>query len=134
MEKIMKLKSLGVIFLILTTLLFAGCRTSPVYNVSDAALPAQDATEKDIARAIITAGGSLGWVMKQKEPGHIIGSLHIRDHVAIVDVRYDNEKYSITYKDSSNLKYDGTQIHSNYNGWITNLSNAINNQVMMLSI
>ena len=129
----MKLKSLGVIFVILTTLLFTGCRTAPVYNISDAALPEQDATEKNIANAIVTAGGSLGWVMKKKEPGHIVGTLHIRDHVAVVDINYDNEKYSITYKDSTNLKYDGTVIHSNYNSWVTNLSNAINNQVSILS-
>jgi len=130
----MKLKSLGVIFLILTTLLFAGCRTSPVYNISDAAFPEQGATESDIAQAIVTAGGSLGWVMKKKEPGHIVGTLHLRDHVAIVDITYDKENYSITYNDSTNLDYDGTNIHSNYNGWITNLSNAINNQVSLLSM
>jgi len=130
----MKLKSLGVIFLILTTLLFAGCRTAPVYNISDAAFPEQGATESDIARAIVTAGGSLGWVMKKKEPGHIIGTLRIRDHIAVVDIAYDDEKYSITYNDSTNLKYDGTVIHSNYNSWITNLSNAISNQVSMLNM
>lgn len=130
----MNLKSPGVIFLILTTLLFAGCRTSPVYNISDAAFPEQSATESDIARAIVTAGGSLGWVMKKKEPGHIVGTLHLRDHVAIVDIAYDNENYSITYNDSTNLDYDGTNIHSNYNGWIKNLSNAINNQVSLLSM
>jgi hypothetical protein len=130
----MKLKSLGIIFLVLTTLLFAGCRTAPVYNISDAALPEQNATEKDIAGAIINAGGSLGWVMRKKEPGYIIGTLHVRDHVAIVDIHYDNKNYSITYNDSTNLKYDGTVIHSNYNSWITNLSNAINNQVSRLSM
>ena len=129
----MNLKSLGVIFLILTTLLFSGCRTAPVYNISDAAFPEQNTKQEDIARAIVTAGGSLGWVMKKKEPGHIVGTLHLRDHVAVVDINYDNEKYSITYKDSTNLKYDGTAIHSNYNSWITNLSNAINNQVSILS-
>ena len=48
-----------------------------------------------------------------------------RDHRAVVDVRYDTKTYSIKYKDSSNLQYDGTSIHKNYNGWIQNLDNAI---------
>jgi hypothetical protein len=125
----MKLKSLGIMFLILTTLLFVGCRTAPIYDVSDAGIPAQNATIDDIGRAIITAGGSLGWVMKKEKPGHIVGTLNLRTHTAIVDIRYDTSKYSITYKDSTNLQYDGTNIHSNYNGWIKNLSTAINNQI-----
>lgn len=128
----MKLKSLGTILLILTTLLAVGCRTSPVYNISEAALPEHNASEKEVATAIVTAGGSLGWIMKKKEPGHIVATLNIRKHVAVVDIFYNNETYSITYKNSTNLNYDGTVIHSNYNGWIQNLSNAIVNQVAIL--
>ena len=129
----MNLKSLGIIFLVITTLMFSGCRTAPVYNIDEAAFPESNSTEKDIAKAIINAGGSLGWVMTKKEPGHIVGTLNLRKHVAVVDITYDNKTYSINYKDSTNLDYDGTEIHSNYNGWVTNLSNAITNQVGLLS-
>lgn len=130
----MKLKSLGTIFLVLSTLLFAGCRSSPVHNVSDAHFTTteQGVAQQDVAGAIMTAGHSLGWIMKEKEPGHILATLHLRSHTAVVDIYYDRTKYSITYKDSTDLNYDGTNIHSNYNGWIQNLSNAIGVQLSNL--
>lgn len=130
----MKLKTLGITFLALTTLMFAGCRSAPVYNVSHAAFVSteQEITREDIANAIITAGHSLGWTMKEVESGHMLGTLYLRSHVAVVDIHYDRSNYSITYKDSTNLDYNGTNIHSNYNSWIQNLSNAIALQVSHL--
>lgn len=130
----MKLESLGTIILLLATILVAGCRSAPVYNVSDARYTStqQGITEADIAGAIITAGHSLGWIMKEQGPGHILGTLHLRSHTAVVDINYDRTKYSITYNNSVDLNYDGTNIHSNYNGWIQNLSNAIDVQVSNL--
>lgn len=130
----MKSRSLGIIFLITATLLFAGCRSAPVYNVESSSFTATSPsiTDADITRAIVTAGRSLGWIMKEKGPGHILGTLHLRTHTAVVDINYDRTKYSITYNNSTNLNYDGTNIHSNYNGWIQNLSNAIDVQVSNL--
>ena len=126
----MKVKSHGIIYLVLATLLITGCRMSPVYNVKDAALnPSSQATQEDVGRAIITAGQSLGWQMKDEGPGHILGTLYLRSHVAIVDIFYTTSDYSIVYKDSTNLNYDGKNIHTNYNGWVQNLSNAIVTQV-----
>ena len=87
---------------------------------------------EDIEKAIIIAGAGLGWRIKSKSPGNLIGTLALRDHIAIVDIKVDTEKYSITYKDSTNLKYDGTNIHSNYNGWIQNLEKSINAQLAAL--
>jgi hypothetical protein len=49
-----------------------------------------------------------------------------------VDIRYDTSSYDITYRDSHNLDYDGEKIHSNYNGWIQNLDDAIQNELMTL--
>jgi hypothetical protein len=50
----------------------------------------------------------------------------------VVDIPYSAKSYSITYKSSSNLNYDGTTIHSNYNGWVQNLHKAINTQLNTL--
>ncbi len=79
----------------------------------------------DISKAISTAGVSLGWRMKQVEPGKIDAVLFLRDHSAVVSIIYDTNAYSILYKDSSNLNYSGTHIHSNYNGWVKNLDQKI---------
>ena len=70
--------------------------------------------------------------MQEKEDGHIQGNLLLRTHKAVVDINYDHSKYSITYKDSENLKYDGTDIHRNYNNWVINLTNKIDANVSQL--
>ncbi len=84
---------------------------------------------EQVTEAIKQAGLSLGWRMAEKEPGRIIGTLRLRSHEAVVEVLYDTERYSITYLNSVNLKYDGQRIHKNYNSWVQNLSNAIYAQV-----
>jgi len=67
--------------------------------------------------------------MKAKTAGHIVASLYLREHVAIVDITYTKKAYNIKYKNSQNLSYDGTNIHSNYNGWVQNLSRQIQAQL-----
>jgi hypothetical protein len=70
--------------------------------------------------------------MKPIEPGLIEGTLLLRTHMAKVNIKYDTSSYSITYKESSNLDYDGTNIHKNYNGWIQNLDKGIRSQLSNL--
>jgi len=108
-----------------------GCRGGgQIYNVQDA--PITTATGKAVTldqatKSIIEAGTGLKWNMAIIKPGHIVGSLNIRTHQAVVDITYNTKAYSITYKDSSNLKYDAARktIHEQYRTWITNLDNAI---------
>ena len=131
----MKLKSLFSLFLI-TTLILIGCaRTSPIQDINNA--PVTVATGKnytltDVKNAIMRAGAALGWQMQDVAPGHLVGTLNVRTHMAQVDIKYNTKTYSITYKDSSNLNYDGTKIHSNYNGWIQNLDRGIKTQLSTL--
>jgi hypothetical protein len=116
-------------------LLLVGCRASvPVYNVTDAPVAASkpNPTLEDVGKAILRAGGTLGWQMKETKPGQILGTLYLRTHMAVVDVNYTTKSYSIMYKDSTDLNYDGTNIHANYNGWIQNLDKAIRAQLSNL--
>ena len=114
-------------------LLMVGCRIAPVYDVQQAPIVATHAVSMaDVERAIRTAGASLGWQMVPRGPGSMEGTLVLRDHRAVVDINYDSKSYSIKYKDSSNLQYDGSTIHSNYNGWIQNLERAIRGAVSAL--
>ncbi len=110
---------------VLAAVATVSCRTSPVFNVVNAPFtqPAPSLEEADAA--IKRAGAALGWQSKTTEPGKILATLPIRSHVAIVDVTFNQKEFSIMYRDSTNLKYDGTEIHSNYNGWIENLRNGI---------
>lgn len=114
-------------------LLLIGCRSAPVYDVTAAPVSAPKAvTLQDVEKAIIRAGAGLGWQIVSREPGKAEGILALRGHRAVVDITYDTKSYSIKYKDSSNLDYDGKNIHSNYNGWIQNLDKAMRTQLSLL--
>jgi hypothetical protein len=125
-----------LIILSLVVALGIGCRSSLVHNVENSAVSlneGQKLSMEEIGKAITVAGAGLGWRMKAQGPGHMVGTLSVRSHIAVVDVKYNTETYSITYKDSSNLNHteDG-YIHSNYNGWVQNLEKAINSQLAIL--
>ena len=125
-----------IILMGLAVIMLGGCATpTPVRNISaePVVAPAGRAVSLDeVGKAILRAGGTLGWQMKLVEPGYIVGTLKLRSHVAVVDIRYTTKNYNITYKDSTNLNYDGTNIHNNYNGWISNLDRAIKTQLANL--
>lgn len=112
-------------------LLVVGCRALvPIYEVQQAPLTTSRALSMaEVERAIRTAGAGLGWQMVERGFGSLEGVLVLREHRAVVDIRYDTNFYSIKYKDSSNLNYDGSTIHPNYNGWVQNLQRAIRAQV-----
>jgi hypothetical protein len=116
-------------------LLISACATQqPVYNVTDAPVAVSKAnpTLDEVGKAIQRAGVALGWQMKETKPGHMLGTLYLRTHVAVVDINYSVKSYSIKYKDSTDLKFDGATIHRNYNGWIQNLDKGIRAQLSTL--
>ena len=115
-------------------LLVVGCRAStPVYDVQSAPIVASRALSMtEVEQSIRVAGAGLGWQMVPRGAGSVEGTLLLRTHRAVVDIKYDTKSYSIKYKDSSNLQYDGSTIHSNYNGWIQNLERAIRGAVSAL--
>ena len=113
--------------------LLVGCHSAPIKDVIKAPISA-GATESEVKKAIVEAGTSLGWSMKVKYPGFIVGTLSLRSHMAEVEIPYSRSSYSILYKSSSNLDYDPTNrsIHSNYNGWVENLDSAIRSRLALL--
>lgn len=128
------IKKLIILSLSLSIVLVSGCRSGVVHNIDDAAIvtSVDKYTTKDVKKAIMRAGGSLGWIMKPNGSDKMTATLTLRKHVAVVDISYNKKTYSIRYKDSQNLDYDGTNIHSNYNGWIQRLNSAIQNQLNLL--
>lgn len=107
-----------------SVLALAACRSAPVMNVVNAPVGASR-TAAQVEQAIVSAGNSLGWRMQPQAPGKVQGTLMRRDHRAVVDIDYTPRTYTIRYKDSSGMDYDGSAIHKNYNGWIENLDRAI---------
>ena len=127
-------RKIGAGCLGILALALVGCVTNPVYNVTDAPVmtSTRGYTARDVRSAILQAGAAKGWQMKEIRPGLIVGTLNVRDHMAQVDIEYDRKTYSILYKNSYNLKYDGANIHKNYNEWVQQLSAAINTQMGLL--
>lgn len=128
----MKLNRLLVV-LIISVIFVAGCRSNPVLNVENAVIGITASNKKltlaDVRKAIINAGATRGWSFTKVDSNHLVGTLVLRRHTAIVDVTYDTKSYSIKHKDSINLDYDGTNIHSNYNSWIRKLRKSIDVQL-----
>lgn len=128
------LKKFGGILAVAASLFLAACATQPVLNVTGAPIAANKPNPgmDDVRLAIVRAGSGLGWQMNADRPGHVTGRLLLRTHMAVVDVDYTQTIYSIKYRESTNLDYDGGNIHRNYNGWIQNLDKAIKVQLQNL--
>ena len=130
-----KSRLIGSLLVAVMTVGLAGCpHQALVYNVEDAPVMVGegDVSLGQMKKAIIAAGATLGWNMTEASPGMIEGVLFLRSHVAKVDIPYSTKSYSIKYKDSTDLNYDGQKIHSNYNGWVQNLDRAIKTQISLL--
>ena len=128
----MRINKYLIILLVGLTVIIAGCRSNPILNIEDSPIDATVKSSKDVQKAIIRAGTSRGWKMKSVSKGHIEGTLLLRKHMAKVDIKYNRKSYSINYKDSAELNYDGTNIHPNYNGWIQNLDRSIQAELSAL--
>jgi len=126
-------KNILIIIMASLLLMLAGCKTNPILNIQNTPIEIlAKHSSKDIKKAIIRAGTELDWQMKSVKEGHIIGTLYVRTHVAVVDINYSKNNYNIIYKSSKNLKYDGINIHKNYNRWIQVLNRLIQKKLSMI--
>jgi len=109
-------------------LVLVGCRSAPVMNVVDAPVvvgSGKAVTKQTVRNVIMQSGSGLGWQMQDVDSHTLQGTLYLRSHMAQVEIPYSATSYSINYKNSTNLDYNGTNIHSNYNGWVQNLDRTI---------
>lgn len=113
-------------------IMVGACTGQPIYNVNDQVVSTTSGkhlSAPQVRSAIITAGTSLGWHVADAGPGHLVGTLHLRDHTAVVDIPYSASKYSIVYKSSENLDAMNGTIHRNYNGWVQRLDTTIRTEL-----
>jgi hypothetical protein len=106
----------------------AAARTRAIYNVLVA--PAVTGSGEPISLeqlevVLRSAAISKGWEVKKIGEKHLEAWIYVRQHMAKVDIYYTEETYSITYKDSEVLMYDGRKIHRNYNNWIMLMNEQI---------
>lgn len=111
----------------------AGCgAAAPIKNVTDAPISSsmgKPMSKAEVRSAILRAGAALGWQMNDENPDLLVGTLKLRTHMAVIEIPYSSNNYSIKYRSSTNLKESNGTIHKNYNGWIQNLTRGINAQM-----
>ncbi len=123
----MRIRSAAVLLTI--ALAAVACSSAPIMNVNEAPVTStsgKNLSKAEVRAAILSAGSSLGWLMKDEGPDTIIGTLNLRRHVAVVEIPYSTQAYSIKYRSSVNLEEENGQIHKNYNSWVQNLTRRIN--------
>ncbi len=122
-----------MLLIVVPALVAIGCTTVPVQNITDQTFTTnRPASLEEIGNTIVRAGASLNMQMRKVRPGLINATYAVRGVSAVMEIKYSTKSYSIEYKDSQGLKYDGTNIHKNYNSWVQNLNNRIQAQMSAL--
>ncbi|WP_417514745.1 hypothetical protein [Minwuia sp.] len=133
--KKMTQQGITLIVVVIAVALLSGClREQPIYNVTDRRFPlsvSNQLTLDDVAEAISKAGKGRNesWNFKRESTNLMIAELFIRQHSAKVQIPFSEDKFSITYADSAVLRYDGKNIHRNYNKWVKFLEEDIVREV-----
>lgn len=120
------------LFIIITLLILTGCTTARIVNIDRAPIPearSGELTTGEVGSAIFKAAKAVKWQPHSKKTGHIVATRNYRTHQAAVDILYSPKSYSIRYRSSVNLKYDGSSIHRTYNAWVSELTQAINAEI-----
>ena len=103
-----------------------GCRTAPIMNVSNRAfVQDDDPSLEDARQAIGTGAAAYNWILEDVAPGEVRGTIHIREHSAVVRITFDAATFSIELVSSEKLLQREGTIHNNYNRWVGNLAAAI---------
>ena len=131
MEKLMNLVSSWQMVFVMIAMVGAlgGCsRATPIQAMPAVSYPG--VTMADMEAAIYDGCVRLGWTPVTEKNGVVKATLHLRKHVAIVNITFTQDQFAINYVDSTNLKHkiskSGVEsIHKNYNSWVQNLKKQI---------
>ncbi len=86
--------------------------------------------EAGVGAAIDRALASRGWVVTDRRAGETDATLIGSEYRANIAVRYNASSYSVIYRDSEGLDYDGQKIHRHYNNWLNNLRISIERELI----
>jgi hypothetical protein len=122
--------------LLASTMVFLmGARQVPLTDPDPLTVPAGLKLEQ-VAKGIKASLVGRAWAITSEEPGHIVSTLKVREHMAKIDITYDLQTIKIRYLDSGELMYAEKKgqrvIHRNYLNWIQNLVNDMNRNLTML--
>jgi len=121
------------ILVIVFGIILIGCTGKSILNIQNSYVPTNNNGERQslqaVQEAIFRGTKRRGWSPQLVRKGLIEANISVRSHTATVEIKYDDASYSINYKDSLNLNYDGDNIHRNYNNWVLKLSRTIQQEL-----
>ena len=120
--------------LALSVVLFAGCRSVPIYDVVAAPIPqpaGRTLSMADIQKAIVRGGTRAGWQVLPEAPGRLSARYQSGPHSAMVGIDHDTKAYNIKFRETS-VRNDGASVHKAYNNWVQYLDRSI--RVELVSI
>jgi hypothetical protein len=86
--------------------------------------------EAGVGAAIDRALQARGWVVTERRTGETDATLIGSEYRADITVRYSASAYSVVYRDSQGLDYDGQKIHRHYNNWLNNIRISIDRELI----
>lgn len=96
-------------------------------NLVVATTSGKQLTVAELREVIIRAGRSQGWDISDFGDGHLAASFNKSKHAIMVNIVLKPNTYSVTYKDSVNMKFEPAEkkIHPGYNKWVRMLVDTI---------
>jgi hypothetical protein len=102
-------------------------------NMSTVSAMGKSVSVEQVKQAIVMAAASKGWTTAIDQNGAIIATLIVRNkHTIVVTIPFADDKFSVLYRDSSNMNYRSGVIHPHYNSWVQNLLTAIHSELSRL--
>ncbi len=125
----------SALLLVSAVVFLMGARQVPLTDPQPIAVPAGLKVEQ-VSKAIRAALAGRAWAVTSEEPGHIVSTLNVREHMAKIDIVYDVQTITIKYLESGELMYAEKKgqrmIHRNYLNWILNLVNDMNRNLVLV--
>lgn len=125
----------NIIAVALIVLLAACQKYSPIYNIESEPIitgTGQALTIAEVRTAIRRGVLDKTWVVEDDGENNLKATLTKGRKVAVVDITYSLDQYSIKYKTSKLLIHEGNMIHRRYNTWVKGLRKSINKQFTSL--
>jgi len=121
-------------FAIICLLFVAACAAEPIHkvdNISYGYHPKPPLTVVQLQGPIERVATRNGWQLSNQKPGSFTGKRIWGGgkHSIVVDVIYNDKNFSINYRDSTQMKYDGSWIHHTYNRMVQELEDDIRDTV-----
>lgn len=109
---------------------------APLVNPPPIAVPG-GLNAMQVGKAVKGALIGRGWTVSAEQADGVDATLNGHDYTAKIHVAFDTSKVSISYVDSTNLKYEVKRngqrmIHSNYMNWMRFLTQDIGRNMQLL--